>query len=165
MSSLLAIVTLGLMISYIILLVYICKHYYASMKTETKRITLLFASFNVSYLCRLIYEFLLGKKYYTAIIQERFARRIVGALMPLIFDLTSIIAILILHFISFRNGTKQKKINMPQAGHFNENGGLPDVDDDTVNQVLSQRASKTSVLLTLSCVDDYSEIEDPYLDA
>ena len=59
------------------------------MKTETKRITLLFASFNVSYLCRLIYEFLLGKKYYTAIIQERFARRIVGALMPLIFDLTS----------------------------------------------------------------------------
>ena len=54
---------------------------------------------------------------------------------------------------------------MPQAGHFNENGGLPDVDDDTVNQVLSQRASKNSVLLKLSCVDDYSEIEDPDLDA
>ena len=54
---------------------------------------------------------------------------------------------------------------MPQAGHFNENGGLPDADDDTVNQVLSQRASKNSVLLKLSCIDDYSEIEDHDLDA
>ena len=61
MTTLLSIVIIGLIISYIVLIFYIRKYYYASMKRETWRLTLLFAALNISYVCRVIY---LSVRYY-----------------------------------------------------------------------------------------------------
>ena len=55
MTSLLSILVAGLISSYVILIYNIRKYYYQSMKQETRRLTILFAAFNISYVCRLIY--------------------------------------------------------------------------------------------------------------
>ena len=49
-------------------------------------------------------------------------------LLMLVFDLTSIFAILVLHFISFRK-SQTTKSDMPNAGHFKKESGLPNVED------------------------------------
>ena len=146
MSTLLASITTGLMVTYIFLVYNICKYYYQSMRTEIKRITILFACFNISYLFRLIYECLLGKDYYIQLIQRKVLRKSLVTWIPVVFDLTSILAILILHVISFKNTKGAKKMNMPQAGHFNEKGGMPKAGDTSMLSRISEGERPTLVL-------------------
>ena len=61
MATLLSIVIFGLILSYSVLIYKIKKYYYENMKVEYRRITILFASFNISYVLRLAYLILATK--------------------------------------------------------------------------------------------------------
>ena len=100
MTTLLAILIAGLVYSYIVLIYNIRKYYYQSMKQETRRLTILFAAFNISYVFRLIY--LSTRHYDKALLEDKFSKTFVSRAVPLIWDLSSIVVILLLHFISFR---------------------------------------------------------------
>lgn len=47
--------------------------------------------------------------------------------MPLIWDITSILSILILHKMSFSEPSKR----VPKGGHYNSSGGLPNIEDNS----------------------------------
>ena len=139
MTTLLSIVIIGLIISYIVLIFYIRKYYYASMKRETWRLTLLFAALNISYVCRVIY---LSVRYYNkALIQDKFYRTFVSRAAPLVWDLSSIVAILYLHFMSFREGNN-RQIELPKAGHFKKKSTLPNVDDKSFNDSVTLETAR-----------------------
>lgn len=42
--------------------------------------------------------------------------------LPIIWDITSILSILVLHLMSFRSSTK-----VPKGGHYNTSGGMPNL--------------------------------------
>ena len=127
MATLLSIVIFGLILSYSVLIYKIKKYYYENMKVEYRRIPILFASFNISYVLRLTYLILATNginaidDHYTRVLWRRF--------LPLLFDLSSILAILILHFISFRNSDSENSSKLPKAGHFKDESALPRIDD------------------------------------
>ena len=131
-TTLLAILTTGLVTAYTVLVYNIRKYYQQSMKTELRRLSILFAAFIISYFIRLIYVATSNSGIYKIIIKNWYVRIVFGTLMPLVWDLTSILAIQVLHFISFRK-SQTKKDRMPEAGHFNPEGGLPHVDSISFN--------------------------------
>ena len=50
--------------------------------------------------------------------------------LPFLWDIVSILSILVLHFKSFRS----KNTGAPKAGHYNESGGVPTLESaSTVN--------------------------------
>lgn len=128
----LAIVTTGLVTTYIVLVYNIRKYYHQSLKLEKRSLSILFAAFIISYFFRMIFEVILFAGVFDNLVLSYFARTILLILMPLVFDLTSILAILVLHFINFRKSQTEKD-RMPEAGHFNPEGGLPKVRDLSYN--------------------------------
>ena len=127
MVTLLSIVISGLFLSYAVLIYKIKKYYYENMKTEFRRISILFASFNISYVLRLA-NLVSYSGFHIRIIKNHFTRETVTRFLPLIFDLSSILAILILHFISFRikdDSSKSSQQKLPKAGHFKNESSLP----------------------------------------
>ena len=119
--ALLSICSLGLTVSYLVLIISLCKHFKKQMKQEIMRLTLLFASFVIAYQLRFIYQLGLGSDYYKNLVVSMVTRWHIILILPLFWDITSILAILVLHFKSFRR--KNQKI--PKAGHFNEQSGMP----------------------------------------
>lgn len=102
MSTLLAILVVGLFASYIILIQIIRVHYFESMKEEAYRLSILFATFIVSYFLRLIYTLLLGSSLFRELIPRIAMREGLEFMLPLILDLCSIVSILVLHFKSWQ---------------------------------------------------------------
>lgn len=97
-----SILTAGLVTAYTLLVYNVCKYYRQSMKTELKRLSILFAAFIISYFLRLIYVATSVSGIYEKIVSNWYTRIVIATMMPLVWDLTSIVAILVLHFISFR---------------------------------------------------------------
>ena len=106
MAPILIILIAGLFTSYCYLIYNIKKYYYESMESEYRRLTILFASFNISYLLRLAY--LLCATFRLKAIDDHYIRLMLRRLLPLSFDLSSILAILTLHYMSFK---KDKEAN------------------------------------------------------
>ena len=106
MVAMLSVLIIGLFTSYGYLIYNIKKYYYESMKSEFRRLTILFASFNISYLLRLAY--ILCSALHIRAIDDHYLRLIMRRLLPLSFDLSSILAILTLPYMSFK---KDKEAN------------------------------------------------------
>ena len=86
------------------------------------RLTLLFATFVFAYILRMIYQLGLGTDFYVNIINRMVIRWGLIMALPLLWDITSLISIFILHFKSFRSietDESQQRV-MPKAGHYNE---------------------------------------------
>ena len=105
MGVLLGTLIVGLTISYVVLIYKVRKYYFDSMKLEIRRLTILFASFNISYMLRYIY--LYTSYYHKFAIDDKFTRSLMQRILPIVFDLSSIMAILILHFMSFRKDSSK----------------------------------------------------------
>ena len=132
MAPILIILIVGLFTSYCYLIYNIKKYYYESMKSEFRRLTILFASFNISYLLRLAY--LLCSAVHIRAIDDHYLRLIMRRLLPLAFDLSSILAILTLHYMSFKKDKEANRTSqLPKAGHFKDESALPKIDDIITN--------------------------------
>ena len=90
MGVLLGTLIFGLTISYIVLIYKVRKYYFDSMKLEIRRLTILFASFNISYMLRYIY--LYTSYYHKFAIDDKFTRSLMQRILPIVFDLSSIMA-------------------------------------------------------------------------
>ena len=150
-GTLLSIVIFGLILSYSVLIYKIKKYYYENMKVEYRRITILFASFNISYVLRLAYLILATKQIH--FIHDHYHREIWRRFLPLLFDLSSILAILILHFISFRNSDSKNSSKLPKAGHFKDESALPRIDDVIVDGSNVEKDEDKEVTLQMQIVD------------
>ena len=127
-STLLSIVSVGLILAYSVLFYNMRTYFKEQMGQERFRLSILFATFVSAYTLRLVYQIFLGEKIYTQLIEEMVVRwQIINAL-PLVWDITSILSILILHHMSFRRPHSNQA---PKAGHYNANKGLPDFDENT----------------------------------
>ena len=137
--SLLMILSGFLTLSYIVLICNLCRYFKDQMAQEIKRLTLLFATFTLSYILRSLYMLGINQQtlFYAKIIPHMATRWAIILSLPLFWDLASILSILVLHFKSFRQQTK----NFPKAGHMNENAGLPTVENLTLTDpsVVSER--------------------------
>ena len=67
-----------------------------------KRLTILFATFIFAYVLRFFYQLALGQQIYSHVIKHMTTRWILANLAPIIWDILSIVSILILHLVSFR---------------------------------------------------------------
>lgn len=159
-TTLLVILTIGLIMAYTVLVYNIRKYYYQHMKTELRRLSILFAAFIISYFIRLIYEVLLFYGFYSSFVKRIYPRGVLIILMPLVWDLTSILAILVLHFISFRK-SQTKKDRMPEAGHFNPEGGIPNVRNIVFDESEEKTSDSRSSFLVINMdILEESESED-----
>ena len=104
-STLLAIVSIGLIVSYIVLVHSICKYFKNQMQHEMKRLTILFATFVVAYILRFFYQLGLGSKFYAHTVHNMTTRWYLANAAPIIWDIVSIVSILMLHYVSFREPT------------------------------------------------------------
>ena len=115
------------------------------MKQEVKRLSILFAAFVISYFLRFIYQLLEGsdsfdEKVYLVWINSLYIRWILATLFPLFWDLSSIVAILVLHFISFRankvntDSKEKKKVLVLNAGHYKSERGLPTTEGSSLRE-------------------------------
>jgi len=101
-SVLLALVSVGLTVSYVVLIHSLCTYFREQMKQEITRLTLLFATFVLAYVLRFIYQIGLSLKVYYHVVPDLVSRWFIMLMLPLVWDLTTIISILILHCKSFR---------------------------------------------------------------
>ena len=101
--ALLGIVSSGLIVSYVLLICAMCKYFREQMQKEIVRLTCLFATFVFSYFLRFIYEIGLMCGVYEHWIPDEIVRWKLVLFLPLLWDLTSILSILVLHFQSFRD--------------------------------------------------------------
>lgn len=58
-------VSLGLITTYAVLIYNMCKYFREQMRTEIKRLTILFASFIMAYVLRIIFQIGLGGDFYS----------------------------------------------------------------------------------------------------
>lgn len=96
------------------------------MKSEMYRLTVLFATFVIAYTLRFVYQLGLGNKLYVRIVPNMVTRWYLVNAMPLIWDITSILSILILHKMSF---SEENSSRVPKAGHYSTSGGLPNIEE------------------------------------
>ena len=101
-SSLLAVVSTGLTVSYIILIFSLCTYFRESMKQEIVRLTFLFATFVFAYVLRFVYQIGLGDKTYVNLVPDMYHRWLILLFLPFIWDIISIVSIFVLHYKSFR---------------------------------------------------------------
>lgn len=132
-SSLLAILSTGLTLSYVILIYNLFAYFRYQMRNEMYRLTLLFATFVLCYVLRMIFQIGLSTDYYITLIDHLVTRWALCIALPLLWDITSLVSILVLHFKSFSK--KEDTHSVPQAGHYNEQGGIPTVDGLTWSEV------------------------------
>ena len=108
-STLLLVVSIGLIVSYLVLIHTICKYFKSSLQLEMKRLTILFASFIFAYVVRFFYQLGLGRHFYSKVINHMTTRWYLANVAPVIWDIVSIVSILILHFVSFREPSLAKQ--------------------------------------------------------
>ena len=118
------------------------------MRIEKRRLTILFATFVVAYFLRFIYQLILGHRIYREWVQTLWVRWFIINILPLVWDITSILSILIMHYMSFREKPVIKII--PRAGHFKEQSGLPEFSDtDPTLRDTNSTSGKTSFVQLL----------------
>ena len=103
-TILLSILSVGLAIAFTILMYNIKNYYREKMHKEMMWLSILFAVFLVSYGLRTIYQYFLGS--FKDIVPDMITRWHFVNTLPLIFDILSIGAILIMHHLNFRNPGK-----------------------------------------------------------
>lgn len=101
-SSLLAVVSTGLIVSYIILIASLCTYFREQMRQEIVRLTALFATFIFAYVLRFLYQIGIGDQFYVEVVNQMFYRWIIIIFLPFIWDIISILSIYILHYKSFK---------------------------------------------------------------
>ena len=77
------------------------KYFKEQMRNEMRRLTVLFASFVLAYFLRSLYQVGLMFNFYKELINSLVKRWFIIDVLPLIWDLASIVSILILHYTSF----------------------------------------------------------------
>ena len=152
-----AILSTGLTITYAILIYIIKKYFNTQMRIEKRRLTILFATFVVAYFLRFLYTLILGHRYYREWVTYLWIRWFIINFLPLVWDITSILSILIMHYMSFRQKPVIKII--PRAGHFKEQGGLPEFSDtDPTLRDTNSTSGKTSFVQLLDAAPTVSQI-------
>ena len=106
-TVLLAILSIGLVVSFVVLISQMRSYFREQMRKEITRLTFLFATFVFSYLLRLIYQIGLMCTLYAGWIPDEITRWQILMFLPIIWDVASIISILILHYQSFREHGKK----------------------------------------------------------
>ena len=99
----LALVSIGLIIAYGFLVYNIKKYFKDNMILEIKSLTILFASFMIAYFLRTIYQCFLGKYKNVTNLDSPLVRTWIENMLWIIWDLVSIVSILILHYLNFKN--------------------------------------------------------------
>ena len=94
----LGIVSSGLIVSYVLLICAMCKYFREQMQQEIVRLTCLFATFVLAYFLRFIYEIGLMYGVYEQWFPDETVRWKLVLFLPLVWDVTSILSILVLHF-------------------------------------------------------------------
>ena len=100
-GTLLSILSAGLIVSFTFLVHSIRKYYKGQMVVEMRWLSILFAIFSICYGFRTIYQFLLGN--FHNYVPNMYVRWQGVALLPIVFDIIPICAILIMHHMNFRN--------------------------------------------------------------
>ena len=100
-ASLLFTCSVGLITAYIVLIYNMGKYFKEQMRNEMRRLTVLFASFVLAYFLRSLYQVGLMFNFYKELINSLVKRWFIIDVLPLIWDLASIVSILILHYTSF----------------------------------------------------------------
>lgn len=95
-------VSIGLTFSYFVLIYSLCTYFRQEMHEQIVRLSGLFATFVLAYILRFFYQLGRGTEIYIHMIPSLFARWTIILGLPLIWDISSIISILILHYKSFR---------------------------------------------------------------
>ena len=103
-SVLLAILSTCLITSYVILIYNLCTYFRQQMGQEMVRLTILFATFTLSYIFRFIYHLGIVSQghIYCTLIPSMITRWAIILILPTIWDLASILSIMVLHCKSFR---------------------------------------------------------------
>ena len=78
------------------------------MRKEIIRLTFLFATFVLAYCLRFLYQIGLMLDLYSSIIKDEIVRWKLIFFLPLLWDISSIISILVLHYQSFRQNCPQE---------------------------------------------------------
>ena len=100
-TVLLSILSVGLAIAFTILMYNIKNYYKEKMHKEMMWLSILFAVFLVSYGARTIYQYFLGS--FKDAVPDMITRWHFVNTLPLVFDILSIGAILVMHHLNFRN--------------------------------------------------------------
>ena len=79
-----------------------CKYFREQMRAEINRLSVLFASFILAYVLRVIFQIGLGSGFYAKHIPDMVTRWYLLNALPIIWDISSFLSILILHNMSFR---------------------------------------------------------------
>ena len=107
-TSLLLIVSVGLIFVYIVLIYNMRRYFRQEMKQEMRRLTVLFATFVFAYLLRSFYQIGLISYSYAHWVTEMAIRWYILNALPLIWDVLSILSILVLHRMSFRKSSEDR---------------------------------------------------------
>jgi len=81
------------------------KYFKLQMRNEMRRLTVLFATFVLAYVLRSFYQIGLAMSLYRQLVISLVNRWYLVDTMPLVWDLASILSILILHLISFKTAS------------------------------------------------------------
>ena len=95
---LLVIVSNGLIVSFVVLICQMCSYFREQMRKEIRRLTLLFATFVLSYVLRFIYQLGVMFSEFAVLIPDCIIRWKIIMFLPFVWDIMSIISILILHY-------------------------------------------------------------------
>jgi len=106
---LLGICSLGLIIAYCVLIHNIKKYFGQQMETEMRRLKILFATFIISYFLRTFYQIGLTQQLFSNLIHQMIIRWFIINSLPLIWDICSILSILVFHYKSFRILSEDEK--------------------------------------------------------
>ena len=98
---LLSILSFGLLVSFIFLVHSIRKYYDGQMVIEMSWLSILFAIFSICYGLRTIYQFLLGE--FHNLVPDMIFRWNCVNLLPIVFDIIPICAILVMHHMNFKS--------------------------------------------------------------
>ena len=123
----LACVSLGLIISYCFLIYKIKKYFRDHMILEVKSLSILFASFMLAYTLRTFYQMWLGQYKNLAFLSNPYVRWWIMNYLWIIWDIVSIISILILHHVNFREKKYEDIVDPPSRN----NSTFMDVNSET----------------------------------
>ena len=130
-SILLAVVSVGLTVTYVVLICSLCTYFREQMRQEITRLTFLFATFVLAYEMRFVYQIGLTYGIYSKLVENMIARWAIILFLPLLWDVVSIVSILYLHFASFKNcpssneggthnGTQQSAVQTIDTGTIDD---------------------------------------------
>ena len=99
----LSIVSVALIITYVILVYNIKRYFKDHMILEIKSLSILFASFMIAYALRTVYQLFLGYYKNLDAFSDPYLRWWLQNYLWIIWDIVSIVSILVLHHINFKD--------------------------------------------------------------